>query len=311
LKVATINVPKIRDDEVLVRVRYAGVNPVDTYIREGAFPDMPSLPYTPGADGAGEIASIGARVKSVKVGDTVFFCSLFAGNTQGSYGEYSVVLECDVWSLPSDSRLDLAAGLGVPYITAHRSLFLKGHSKSGDTILVHGGSGAVGRAAVQMAVHHGLKVLATAGSDQGLADLKELGAECYDHRDKAYPAEILKRYPKKLDVILEMRADVNLDMDSQLIGQNGRIVVIGCRGPTQIDGRNLMFPEACIIGIVLASSTKDEWQLSARYVKDGFIAGYHTPNVSQIYSLEEAAQAHRDVITNPGGAQGKRVIKID
>jgi NADPH2:quinone reductase len=157
MKVADIPVPEPKEGEVLVKVYAAGINPVETYKRAGTYAKhlLPALPFTPGADGAGIVEKLGAGVASVAVGDRVWL----SGSTSGTYAEFCVSKASDVHALPADIGFKEGAGIGTAYRTAYRALFtrVKGLAKSGQTVLVHGASGGVGIAAIQLAKAHGCK----------------------------------------------------------------------------------------------------------------------------------------------------------
>src|SRR5271170_7668926 len=115
--------PKPGGAQVVVRIRAAGVNPVDTYMRAGTYPRLPSLPYTPGTDGAGTIESVGADAKRFKAGDRVYL----AGNLSGSYAEYALCEERFVFPLPAHVSFAQGAAMHIPYATAFRALFHRAH----------------------------------------------------------------------------------------------------------------------------------------------------------------------------------------
>ena len=158
--------------QVVVRVRAAGVNPVDTYIRAGTYSRKPALPYTPGSDGAGEVLSAGKDVTRVKPGDRVYL----AGTLTGSYAEQALCEEGSVFPLPAHVSFAQGAAIHVPYATAFRALFHRAHAAGGETVLIHGASGGTGIAAVQLAKAAGLRVVGTAGSDRGLKLILAEGA---------------------------------------------------------------------------------------------------------------------------------------
>ena len=169
--------------QVVVRVHAAGVNPVESYIRTGTYAMKPSLPYTPGNDGAGAIAAVGAGVTRVKLGDRVY-TSL---SLTGTYAEQTLCVEAHVHHLPDTVSFEQGAAMGVPYGTAFRGLFQRGDANAGDTVLVHGASGGVGTAAVQLARAAGMIVIGTAGSDAGLKLVKEQGAHhVLNHSSEGY-----------------------------------------------------------------------------------------------------------------------------
>src|SRR5437870_4811516 len=162
LKLQNVADPKPDSGQVLVRVKAAGVNPVDTYIRAGVYAKKPNLPYTPGTDAAGIVEAAGPNVKRFKPGDRVYT----NGSITGVYAELALCEESRVHPLPSNISFAQGAALGVPYGTAYRALFQRGHAKPGEAVLVHGASGGVGIACVQFARAAGLTVIGTGGTEK-------------------------------------------------------------------------------------------------------------------------------------------------
>ena len=132
--------------EVLIQVKAVGVNPVETYIRAGTYPRLPALPFTPGGNVAGTVEACGAGVTTLKVGDRVYS----AATVTGAYAEKSICNAVDVFSLPEGLSFAQGTALGVPAATAWRGLFTRGEGQKGDRVLIHGASGSVGQAAVQL-----------------------------------------------------------------------------------------------------------------------------------------------------------------
>src|SRR5215469_2483834 len=163
LRLQEVPDPKPESGQVLVRVNAAGVNPVDTYIRAGAYPRKPNLPYTPGTDAGGVVEALGPNVKGFKAGDRVYT----NGSITGVCAELAVCEESRVHHLPARASFPQGAALGVPYGTAYRALFQRGGAKAAETVLVHGATGAVGTACVQFARAAGLTVIGTGGSEKG------------------------------------------------------------------------------------------------------------------------------------------------
>jgi NADPH2:quinone reductase len=196
--------------DVALRVRAAGVNPVDTYIRAGVYGKGTSLPYTPGTDAAGEIVAVGADVKGLAVGDRVY-----AEGLSGAYAEQAVCSAANAHPLPESASYAQGAAIGVPYATAYRALFLRAQAKPGDIVLVHGATGGVGLAAVQFGVAAGMIVIGTAGTEDGMALLREQGVHYpFNHHEDGYLDRVMDvTMGKGVDVILEMLANVNLGKD--------------------------------------------------------------------------------------------------
>src|SRR5882724_2614673 len=187
LRIQQMPDPKPERGQVLVRIKAAGVNPVDTYIRAGAYARKPSLPYTPGTDAGGVVEAVGAEVKRVKVGDRVYT----NGTITGTYAELALAEESRVHPLPPKISFAQGAALGVPYGTAYRALFQRASAKPGETVLVHGATGGVGIACVELAHARGLTVIGSGGTDPGLAAAREHGADVVvNHREPGYADEI-------------------------------------------------------------------------------------------------------------------------
>src|SRR6516162_8652511 len=237
LKLEEVPTPRPAAGEVLVRIHAAGVNPYDTYMRAGTYARKLPLPYTPGSDGAGVVEAVGEGVKKVKRGDRVYTTQTLSG----AYAEYALALERQVHPLPAKISFSQGAGLWVPYGTAYHALYHSAKAHASETVLVHGASGGVGIAGVQIAHAMGLKVLSTAGTPKGLEIAQREGAhEVFNHRKAGYQEEILQATGSRgVDIILEMLANVNLAHDTKLLGNDGRVIVIGSRGEVSIDPRDL------------------------------------------------------------------------
>jgi NADPH2:quinone reductase len=304
MKYEEVSIPSVGTSQVLVRVKTAGVNPVDTYIRAGFYPVKPDLPYTPGKDGAGIVEKIGANVTKFKAGDRV----LTADAGSGTYAEFAVIDEKNLIRLPEDILFEQGAGVFVPYATAYRALFQKAKAKAGETVLIHGASGGVGTAAIQWAKNAGLTVIGTASSEDGRKLVKEQGADfVFNHADEDYLQQILNEIDG-VDVILEMLANVNLVKDFDVLKMFGRIVIIGNRGSLDFNPRLTMGKEASIFGMALFNAPEAEMNEIYEAIYDGLRAGFLKPIVGKTFSLAEAAEAHRAVIEDK--AFGKIVLKI-
>jgi NADPH2:quinone reductase len=304
LKLEEVPTPKPGAGQVLVRIQAAGVNPYDTYMRAGAYAVKPPLPYTPGSDGAGVIEAVGEGIKGVKPGDRVYT----ARTVSGAYAQYALALEEQVHKLPEKISFSQGAGVWVPYGTAYHALFHSAKAHASETVLVHGASGGVGSAAVQMARAMGLTVFGTAGTPKGVELVKREGAhQVFDHRKAGYHEEILKATDGRgVDIILEMLANVNLATDLKLLATNGRVIIIGNRGEITINPRDLMLRRASARGFTLWAITPEE----EADMHAGLIAGLENgtlrPIVGNELPLAEAARAHKEIL-EPGAA-GKIVL---
>jgi len=285
------------------------VNPVDAYIHTGTYARKPPLPYTPGQDGAGEVHSVGADVKDFKAGDRVYICGV--GTSAAGAGTYAELARCSpsqLHHLPARVSFGQGAALGVPYCTAYRALFQRANAKPGETVLVHGATGGVGIATVELAHARGLTVIGSGGTDAGLAAAREHGADfVVNHHAPAYTDEIMRATGGLgVNLIIEMAAHINLDRDLSLLAKHGRVVVIGNRGRTEIDARQAMGRDAAILGMTLFNVTEHEFVEIHAGLIAGLGNGTLNPVVGREIPLAEAARAH-EAVMEPG-ALGKIVL---
>ncbi|MBA2434247.1 MAG: NADPH:quinone reductase [Chthoniobacterales bacterium] len=304
MKLVEVPMPEPGRGQLLVKLHAAGVNPVETYIRAGTYARKPALPFTPGNDGAGVVEKIGEGVSEFRPGDRVYL----AGSSSGTYAEYALSGVAQVHRLPEKASFAQGAAMGTPYATAYRGLVQRGGTQPNDIVLVHGASGGVGTAAVQIAVARGMHVLGTAGTERGRELVREQGAhEVFDHHATDYLASIKKATGGRgVDVILEMLANVNLGHDLTILAPRGRVVVIGNRGRVEIDARETMSRDADIRGMVLPNTPPDELASLHAALVAGLDDGTLRPVVGKELSLREAPQAHRSVLEP--GAFGKIVL---
>ena len=305
LRLEDVEEPRPGRGEVLVRVRAAGVNPVDTYIRGGVHAVRPALPYTPGADAAGMVEAVGEGVTRVAAGERVYV----GGSVTGTYAELVVCSEWQAQRLPDRVTFAQGAGVNTPYATAYRALFQKARAAAGETVFIHGASGGVGVAAVQLARAAGLTVIGTGGTEEGRRLASAEGAHhVLDHHAAGYLEELQRltggRGP---EVILEMLANVNLQKDLEAVGRGGRVVVVGSRGPVEINPRAAMTRDASIHGMTLFNVTPDELAGIHAAITAGLEAGTLRPFVGRELPLAEASRAHEEVLQP--GARGKIVLK--
>jgi NADPH2:quinone reductase len=304
LKLEDVSTPRPAAGQVLVRIHAAGVNPYDTYMRNGTYAVKPPLPYTPGSDAAGTVESVGDGVTKVKPGDRVYT----AKTLTGAYADHALALESQVHPLPEKISFTQGAGVWVPYGTAYHALLQVANARAGETLLIHGASGGVGTAAIQIARAIGLTVFGTAGTQKGIDLAKREGAhQMFDHTQPGYADQILKATGGRgVDVILEMLANVNLGQDLKLLAQQGRVIVIGSRGDVTISPRDLMSRRASVHAFTLWAVTEPE----EKEIHAGLFAGLSNatlrPVVGKEIPLAEAARAHKEIL-EPGAA-GKIVL---
>ena len=306
MKLETLPHPVPGKGQVLVRVKAIGVNPVEVYIRSGTYARKPALPYTPGTDLGGVVEKTGPEVTRVKAGDRVYTHGVAAGF--GAYADLAVCDESQVHRLPDHVTFQQGAAMGVPYGTAWRALMLRAQAKAGETIFVHGASGGVGTAAVQIARAYGMRVIGTAGTDKGLALVREQGAhEVLNHKDADYMQKVMELTGGRgADVIVEMLANVNLDKDLEILALRGRVMVVGNRGRVEIDPRKAMGKDGAILGMTMFNATPEDLRQVFAALDAGLENRTLNPVVGKELRLADAVEAHAAVMEP--GAYGKIVM---
>jgi NADPH2:quinone reductase len=288
--------------QVVVTVKAVGVNPVECYIRAGLYGER-TFPFTPGLDAGGVVAEVGPGVKA-KVGDRVYT----AGTLSGTYAEQVLCAEAQLHPLPANVSYTQGAALGVPYATAYRALFQRALAVPGETVLVHGGTGGVGTAAIQWARAAGLKVIATGGTERGRALATEQGAHhVLDHHASGYLEQLPQLIGSRgVDVIVEFLANVNLGKDLSLLAPGGRVAVVGSRGSVEITPRDAMARDASIVAMSLFNASPRELAIIHAAIGAGLENGTLRPVIGRELPLAEAPQAHEAVMAP--GAYGKIVL---
>jgi len=302
LKLQETPAPGVRPGTVLVRLHAAGVNPVDTYIRAGNYGAFQQA-CTPGYDGAGVIEAIGElsaadAARGLKVGQRVYVARPPVDSTPGVFtGTYAQSVLTDVsgvFALPDNVSFAQGAGVGTPYGTAWRAIFQRARGRAAQTVLVHGASGGVGLAAVQIASAAGMRVIGTAGTPEGLELVKSNGASAaVNHREAGYLDQIVKltggRGP---EIILEMLANVNLQKDLDIVARFGTVVVIGSRGSLDFAPRGTMAKDASVVGMSLRNCPMPEFAELHAAIGAGLSTGVYRPIVSLELLLKDASKAH-------------------
>lgn len=297
LRLVDLPRPEPAAGQVLVRVEAAGVNPVDTYIRSGIYPALPELPWTPCFDGAGTVARVGAGVSDIETDDRVWL----SGSLTGLAAEYALCTQDQLHALPEQVGFEVGAALGIPAGAAWRALFIRGCAQPGETVLVHGASGVAGQAAVQLARAAGLRVLGTAGNQAGREVVAAAGAHAvFSHGEEGLAEE-------KIDLVIEMLANRNLETDLQLLAPRGRVVIVGSRGRIEIDPRLTMGKETDVRGMSLFAASEPEKKMTFAAISAALESGTLRPRIADSLPLSAAPQAHERVIQDL--LHGKIVLK--
>jgi NADPH:quinone reductase len=284
-------------EEVVVRLKAIGVNPVETYQRAGGQGYTIPRPFTPGADGAGVVEAVGPDVIGFSPGDRVYV----AGSQSGTYAELCRCASAQVHHLPAPISFEDGACLWINYGTAYRALFTRGAATAGDRVLIHGATGGVGIAAVQWARYRGLQTYATYGSPAGEAMLRDQGVDHrFNHSDDGHSRAILDATDGHgIDLIVEVLANVNLEDDLDMLAHGGRVVVVGSRGTIEITPRKLMAREAEVRGLMLYKASPREMAEIHASIDAAGNMGALRPVIQTSVPLAMAAEAHRIVMEEP------------
>jgi NADPH2:quinone reductase len=295
--------PRPGPSQILIRVRAIGVNPVETYLRSGSNPSL-TLPYTPGTDAAGEVLAAGDSVRGWPPGARVYT----SGTLTGAYAGLTLCEASCIHPLPGKISFAQGAAVNIPGATAWRALFQRARAVPGETVLIHGASGGVGNAAIQLARAAGLNIIATAGTPAGAELVRQLGAHhVLDHHTPDYLKQITAltagRGP---EIILEMLANMNLAKDLSILATNGRVIVIGNRGKIEIDPRETMKRDAEIRGMMLfIASEKDKLAIHSA-LGAALESGVLKPVIACELPLSQAPRAHQQILQP--GARGKIIL---
>jgi NADPH2:quinone reductase len=310
--------------EVRVRVQRSGVNPTDWKSRRGSEPGTPvEPPQVPNQDGSGVVDAIGPGVEEAVLGLRVWMWESAYQRPEGTAQEYALVPRANVALLPDLASFDLGASLGVPFLTAHRALTVHEHGPlrlgpgtlQGRTVLVSGGAGAVGNAAIQLARWSAATVITTVSSPEKAHLAARAGADhVIDYRQQDVVAEVRKVAPDGVDSVVEVAAATNADIDAQVIGMHGSVAVYADDGgaPLSLPVRALMAPNARWQFVLVYTAPKD-WKrravddVSAAVVDGAVRIGEDAGLPVHHFPLEQTAQAHAAV---ESGAVGKVLVDV-
>jgi NADPH:quinone reductase-like Zn-dependent oxidoreductase len=298
--------PEPGDNEVLVEVVAAGVNPVDTYFREGSYEPV-GLPFTPGVDFAGTVAVTGADATDFATGDRVYGTGIGNASLQGGYAEYAAVPTDRVVALPDGVDLAEAGAAGVAAVTAWRALIDHADLGPAEDCLVHGGSGGVGHAAVQIADAVSARVVTTAAPEYR-DHLRELGADTVlDYGRDDLADAVLDATDGGADVILDHRLDDYLQFDADVAATGCRVVGIGENSPDPGFTNDGAARSKDVSYQFMSMFNMPDLRVGLRGVAHLMETDRLSIELARTYDLDEAREAQRAVVED--SFLGKLVIE--
>jgi NADPH:quinone reductase len=303
LELEDIPLPKPGPGEALVRIRAAGLNFADIYMRKGSYPAPISLPFTPGLEGAGVVEAVGEGVaeasdegaSSVRPGDRVSYLAL----QYGAYADYQIVKANHLIPLPPDISFETAAAITLQGMTAHALVYENYPVKPGVAVLVHAAAGGMGLLLVQWLKHLGACVIGTVSTEEKAQAAREAGAHhaiLYTRDDFASETKRLTN-GKGADYIIDGVGKSTFSRDLDAVSTRGHITLYGWSSgaPDSILPAALMAKSIAISGGGLGNfiNTHEEIRSRARAVFEGVQAGWLKPRVDRVFPLAQAAEAHR------------------
>lgn len=316
LKLQDINEPEISTaTQIKVRLKAAGVNPIDTKVRRNGLLYNDALPAVLGCDGAGEVVEIGSAVSRFKPGDKVWFFHGGLGGEQGNYAEYTVLDQRWVSLMPETSSFAEAASLPLVLITAWGALFDRGELQSGQTVLIHAGAGGVGHVAIQLAKLKGAKVITTVSSEQKAEFVKAMGAdEAVLYTQHNFVDEVNKLTGGKgADLVLDTVGAEVFKESIMATAHFGRLVTLldpGELSMAEARMRNLLIGFELILTPMIRNLPEERdkhveiLKQCAKWVDQGLLKTH----IGNQLSLAEAVTAHQ--LIEAGHTIGKIVLTV-
>ena len=311
MRVAEVPDPVPAAGELLLRVHGAGINRADLLQRRGFYPPPPGASPILGLEAAGEVEALGQGVRGWAPGERAM--ALLAG---GGYAEKVAVPAGQVMRVPADMDLVTAGGVPEVFITAHDALAERARLRGGETLLIHGGAGGVGTAAIQVGKRLGARVLVTAGSAERVQRCLDLGADAgIDYSSEDFVARTGELTGGRgADVILDVMGAAYLERNLQALARDGRMVIIGMQGGlrAEIDLNTLLSSRLTVQGTMLRNrSVEQKAQIVQRVageVLPGLEDGSLRAVVDRVVPLDDVVAAHRAM--EAGGHVGKLVLQV-
>lgn len=315
ITIGDLPTPDPTGSQVLVRVKAASVNPIDTYIRSGAVKmDLPQ-PFVIGADLAGVVEKLGPKAKRFQVGDRVWGSNQGRNGRQGTFAEYAAVDESWLYPIPDGVSDEAAAACALVSLTAHLGLVSNAQLQPGETLFVNGGTGGVGSMVVQIAKALGARVIATGGSDEKVKLCRDLGADAaINYKREDVMARVKELAPGGVHVWWESVREPNFEQTIPLLAFRGRMIVMAGRDARPPFPVGPFYIKDCrLLGFAVLNASADEQQPAAADINRWLADGKIKPRIDRIMPLDQAATAHRiqeeSTIGKSGALAGKIVIK--
>jgi len=311
LKLAELPKPTPKAGEVVVRVRAAALNFPDVLMVAGSYQHKPTLPFVPGIEGAGEVASLGEGVSNLKPGQRIMF-----GSKGGCFAEYATARAADVIALPDDWSFVDGAAWQVGAKTAYHALVHRARLQPREVLLVHGASGGMGLAAVQLGKSLGARVIAT-GSDNGrLETVRALGADLVvNYKESDFvPAVKSMTDGRGADVVFDPVGGEVLQRSMRCAAFGGRLLIVGFTsgGPTALHSNHVLIKGLSLLGVRAGEASRRDPKIAADYARELPLlaaAGVMRPHVSHRFALEQVQQAM--AVLTERRVVGKVVLEID
>jgi NADPH2:quinone reductase len=308
--------PTASGSQVLVKVGAVSVNPIDTYIRNGAnYWELPK-PFIIGCDLAGTVEAVGSQVTRFQPGDRVWGSCQGVLGRQGTFAEYCAVDECWLYPTPAGVSDETAAANALVGITAHLGLFRVAKIQQGETLFVQGGSGGVGAMVVQMAKAAGARVFATGGSHAKVQLGRQLGADAaVNYQTQNVDDEARRFAPDGFHVFWETQRTPDFDKIVSYLAPRGRIILMAGRDARPVFPVGPFYVKECSLhGFVMFKATPDEMRACAEDMNRWMAAGKLKANIAKTFPLAEAAAAHQlqedNTLAKSGTLSGKIVLNL-
>lgn len=307
IRIEPIAVPTPGPTDVLVKVQYVAVNPIDTFVRSGQYMTPLPFPFVIGRDLVGTVTAVGVGVNRFTVGDTVWANSLGHAGRQGCTSEFAVVAADRLYLLPPEVAPATAIGTFHPAASAYLAMTTHAQTQAGETVFIAGGAGHVGSAAVVIAARAGARVITSAAA----ADhdyCRSLGADVVlDYRDEQLVDKTAAAAPNGIDVHLDTSAHHELDAAINLLAPRGRVILMAGLGERPVFPVGALYTrDARVLGFAISNASSADLQAAATRINQLLGESALASRQTEILPLSAAEQSHLRLET--GKARGVRLV---